>query len=239
MPTTQLPRDPKGCLRWLLQFEAQPIGVFRQPGKDEMGRDVLLSDPEPSVMAAAQAGVEHFIAAAQRRRPSHSSSTKPLTGDQFRAIHSMLRYSLPEIAKGGAWNIPASELSDDFGFVAGAGWADYYGDTHDQFLLTFVDLMRREGKLIAKCARDGCGTLFLRAGRARYCGKRCSKLVEAKQARKHRERFSPEQKTQLRRSYYLARLKRLDPAHWRHLRDAALSVAKAISGANTARRKSR
>ena len=233
-------RNPKECLRWLLEFAAQPLSDFRRPLKDEIGRDLPLPDPEPLVLAAAQAGIEHFIDAARphRRRP-HPRSTKAVTGAEVRDLHSKLRYELPKIAEGGVWDMPANDLSDQFGFTTGAGWTDCYGNARDEFLLTCMDLMRREGKLIAKCARRGCRTLFLRAGRTRYCGKWCSKLIEAQQAREHRESFSPEQRTQLRRRYYLSRLKRLDPAHWRHLRDAAISVAKAMSDAKPTRRKSR
>src|SRR3984957_3630879 len=161
MPMTKRfrrPRDPKQALRWLLAFAQQPFTDFYPPRKDV---DLPLCDPLPSVMAAAQAGVEQFIAAARpRMRFGTGGEGRDLTGDEIRRLYSQARHGLSAVTtKGKTWDVPASNLSKRFGFAAGAGWLDYDGDTCDRFLLTCMDLMRREGKLISKCGRAGCGTL--------------------------------------------------------------------------------
>jgi hypothetical protein len=217
MPMPKRPRDRKERLRWLLQFAAQPLEDFYQPGKDAQGLDLPLPDPSPSVMVRAQKGTEHFIAAARPSLRFGARSATPLTGRELRELYSQAKYGLVAIAEGRTWDIPGNHFSGSFGFAAGPGWLDYDGNTSDQFLLTCMDLMRREGKLISKCARNGCGTLFLRARRARYCGKRCARMVEAERARARRKEISPQQRKARRRRYYLARLKKYDPARWRHL----------------------
>ena len=204
MPTTKhirLPRDPKESLRWLLAFAQRPLTDFR-PARNPS------ADLPPSVMAAVQASIEQFIAAARPGMQFGACEVKPLTSDQVRDLYSQARYGLTDVAtKGKTWDVPASNLSNRFGFAAGAGWLDYDGDTCDRFLLTCMDLMRREGKLISKCARTGCGTLFLRSRRARYCSKRCSRLAEAEQARSRRSTSDPDLKRKLseqRRRHYEA-----------------------------------
>jgi hypothetical protein len=217
MPMPKRPRDRKECMRWLLQFAAQPIEDFYQPRKDAQGLDLPLPDPSPSVMAGAQKGIEHFIAAARPQIRFGVGGSTPLTGPELRELYSQTKYGLAAVAEGRTWNVPGNHFSVSFGFAAGRGWLDYDGNASDQFLLTCMDLMRSEGKLISKCARNGCGTLFLRSRRARYCGERCAQMVEAERARARRKETSPQQRKARRRRYYLARLKRYDPARWRHL----------------------
>jgi len=224
-----IPSDRKEGMRWLLEFIRSPLPKIHS-----------IDERRPAVASLAladiQKGIERFIYAVRPKERFVRRPIDPLTDEAVQKLHSIIRHGVSEIAQGGTWDLLGDQLSGGFGLIVGAGWMIYDGDYRDQFLLTCVDLMRREGNLIAKCAREDCGSLIMRSRRSRYCSKACSRLVEARQARNRRRETSPDEKTRIRRSYYLARLRRQDPAHWRHLSDAAKSVAKAIKGLNKVER---
>jgi hypothetical protein len=231
-PFTQ--SNPKKGLRWLLEFGNWPVADFYPPHSE----NEQSPPPAPSLQAAVQSGIARFLYAVRPVDRFARRASKPLTGAEVQKLYSIVRCGLAEIAEGGIWNLRRDQLSLNFTIGAGAGWSINDGDYCDQFLLTCIDLMTREGNLIAKCAREDCGILIMRSRRARYCSKACSRLMEAHQARNRRQETSREERTRIRRSYYLARLRRQDLAHWRHLSDAAESVAKAIQGLNKAGRES-
>jgi hypothetical protein len=54
----------------------------------------------------------------------------------------------------------------------------YMGTPDALFRLTAAKLIEAEGHRIRRCARQGCGRLFVHRKRGLYCSRRCSQLVQ-------------------------------------------------------------
>jgi hypothetical protein len=62
----------------------------------------------------------------------------------------------------------------------------YLGSPEAIFRLAVAKLIESDGYRIRRCARPGCGRLFVRRKRALYCGNRCSQLEQfARYVRRH------------------------------------------------------
>ena len=219
----------KDCLRWLLDFAARPLEAFyritpnsplaeAQSAEDGFAEipahKIPVMEPAPATVAEIRIGIEHFLNIA-RVRPGGRDHTL-LTPAQISGLYSRVRHGINEISRHGTWDVKMTDLKSA-GIAAGAGWLDYDGDTHDQFLLACLDLMRSHGKLISTCAREGCNVRFVKERRARYCGESCSRIAEAQQARKRRETSPTEARREQRRRYYLNYLKKHDHSRWKHI----------------------
>jgi predicted RNA-binding Zn ribbon-like protein len=84
------------------------------------------------------------------------------------------------------------------------------------FLHECADLVTGpEGHRLKRCSEEGCGRLFVQQKRGVYCEQHGSSGARSERYRQRLE-LTPEEKRERRRRYYLASLKKHDPARWRH-----------------------
>ncbi len=131
-----------------------------------------------------------------------------LSVEEVQRLQSELAYHLDEIASGRDFRINLASVT----LCAMPGRRfEIAEDSGSAFLLACMDLVGSpQGRLIAKCARDGCREIIIRLGRSRYCSKGskgCAGIAEREQAQKRRAELDLATRYQSRHERYVAEVR--------------------------------
>ncbi len=139
------------------------------------------------------------------------------------ALQERLRNKLVEIASGKGsttgweWKLPAVarrvvRYRRDY-------VGQYFGAFDEMLENDVADAVLRAGAArVRQCLEPGCGRLHVKSRRSEYCAEHGKGRARSIRYRERiNERLSAEEKRERRRRYYLAHLKKHNPARYRHL----------------------
>jgi hypothetical protein len=161
-------------------------------------------DYDPDALAA-----EVRVIAAQTPGPVRRHEALPI--EALSALARELMDGLRNLSRGAGWKIPLRNAGRLIVPRASAGHGfenRYIADLRTRFLIGAADLLIAEGWRVRTCARQGCGRMYVRHKRGKFCSKSCQRKVMS-------ERFfagiSEQEKRDRAHQYYINRIRRLNP----------------------------
>ncbi len=142
--------------------------------------------------------------------------------DDLRWAQGRIKAAFSTIADGKEWSQSISEIAQadpqlTYYVVKGStGTAAQWEGHSNAIVLKALEeiFLSPEASRIMRCAEKGCDAVFIRRKQGKYCDEHGSSGTRSE---RYREQLTPEEKRDRRHRYYLAALKRKDPAAWRHL----------------------